>query len=405
MKRLSTVHFVFIAEYVWFIGEWTWDLIEQTLPDYCSDSEIERIKNEANSFLSFASDPSSIPGVQSDVGLTSEEVKSEIKTRLASSGSEVSSWDLYVYDCVWVIARSVEALLTSKSNSEKLADFIEKLDETAFYGVSGFVGFEGFNPASPHMRLDQWIEMTERVKVAQFSKAYLNIFQEIEWKDGRAPLDYSPKKEVEFVHETETVNKIAAIICNSGAALGILLCIVVMIVNFVYRQEKIIKITSPVINYFIISGSILLLVCVIAMSPTAVTLDTDIFVACCYVNSICLNIGFTMTFGALFAKTWRVYRAFSRRSAEKLTITDCQLVTTTLVLVLFDGVLLTMMLFFDPIGYESEITRQEVQIVDELRSTETTWTVLSCTVPANPFYYASAAFKVKLNPSTQVVLS
>ena len=346
-----------------------------------------------NGFLSVTTDPSSIPNVDSDVGLTSDQFYTEMRSRLENTGSEATSWDMFVYDLMWVIARNVGALLTSKTTDEKLPEFMSALDETGFYGISGFVGFEGYNPASPHLRLDQWIPYSESVKIAQYSKYYFSLINEIQWKTGSPPLDYTPKKEIKIVHKTETVNKIAALICNCGAGLGIVLCVVVMVVNFAYRKEKLIKITSPVINYFIITGSVMLMVCVISMSPTASTLDKDIFLACCYAYNVCLNLGFTMTFGALFAKTWRVYRAFSRRSAEKLTISDLQLVATTLVLVSVDGLLLGLTLVINPLSYDSKTTRVQIEVLDDINSVETTWTAYSCSVPTNVFYYGSAALK------------
>ena len=383
-------------DHVWFFEEWTWSLIKQTLPNHCSAQEIEMIVKDGNGLLSITNDPSNIQGEPSDVGVTSDEFFHEMANRVNPNGYQATIWDLYVYDCMWVIGKSIDMFLKFVDSDQKLGEFLKSADSNTFFGVSGYVAFDGADPAAPQLRLDQWNNMEEYIPIAKFSKTYFDIINEIVWRSGKAPLDHTPKKEIQSLFKTKTVNKIASIIYNSGAILGILLCLFVAVINLVFRNAQVIKITSPIVNYFIICGSVMLMLCVISMSPTSVSFNRDLFVASCYLYKITFNVGFTMTFGALFAKTWRVYRAFSRQSAEKLKITDLQLVLTITGIVLFEGVLQFLDIIVYKMGYEVSQTQKDVKVVSEQAEIHTTWSALSCKSRSNMFFYTSAVFKFLL---------
>ena len=334
-------------------------------------------------------------------GLTSTEpVETSSTEDLKSSAGisrEATIWDLYVYDCMWIIARNIESLLGREQNTDKISLFLESVDRDSFNGISGLVSFNDRVLASPQLKLEQWVNMSERVTVMDFTlEAGDFTFLGAEWKSGAAPLDETQVILQSVLYLTETVNKTAALLYNSSAGLSVLLCLVILVVNLVHRNEKIIKITSPVVNYFIICGSILLTLCAVSMSITAYTLDHDCFLAACYFYLVSLNIGFTMTFGALFAKTWRVYKAFTEQSAQKITISDLQLVITILVLVFLDGMILTAAAVIDPMKAELKETRRELEMTGHHSTMLTHYSALQCTMKTSVFFYIFGATKALL---------
>ena len=367
------------SDYVWFSNQWTWELILDSLPDYCTTSEISRIKSESNGLLSITLDPSSIKGVDSDVGITSEQVFEAIP--------EAKYWDLYVYDCFWIIAKCIDSFISEKTTQQKLESFMTNVDRVSFYGVSGLVRFDGLFSSTSQLQLQHLVDFSETVKISQFSsESYVSI-ETIYWKSGAVPTDFTQKTVIRVIEKTVTVNKVVALVCCTCAGLCILLCICIAVINFIYKNEPIIKITSPIINNFILMGSVLLFLCVVAMSSTAATIDTDIFLASCNFYLISINLGFTTTFGALFAKTWRVYKAFTQFHAQKLIISDLQLVVTILILIGLDAIILTLAMIFDPMGYELIRTHRNTELLNELTVQHYHYNALKCTMNSSVFFY------------------
>lgn len=73
-----------------------------------------------------------------------------------------------------------------------------------------------------------------------------------------------------------------------------------------------------------------------------------------------LSVGFTLAFGSMFSKTWRVHSIFTNIRKDKKAIKDAQLFMIVALLLLIDGLVLGAWAFVSP--FQFKVTPQE-QIV------------------------------------------
>uniref|UniRef100_A0A7M5URL4 Gamma-aminobutyric acid type B receptor subunit 2 n=1 Tax=Clytia hemisphaerica TaxID=252671 RepID=A0A7M5URL4_9CNID len=93
--------------------------------------------------------------------------------------------------------------------------------------------------------------------------------------------------------------------------LGFLLALVFLFVNIKYSNIKVIKMSSPKINNIICFGCMLCYVAVVLYGLDSRMIDVHYIPLTCNSIAIMLSIGFTLAFGGLFSKTFRVYRVFT----------------------------------------------------------------------------------------------
>ncbi|CAL1527215.1 unnamed protein product, partial [Lymnaea stagnalis] len=90
------------------------------------------------------------------------------------------------------------------------------------------------------------------------------------------------------------------------SSLGIVLSIGLLGFNIAKKSHRIIKMSSPRLNNIILVG------CMVAYS-TIYLLDVEGEEAqpACVIRTFTIVFSFSLSFGALFAKTWRVYEIFT----------------------------------------------------------------------------------------------
>ncbi|XP_052778519.1 gamma-aminobutyric acid type B receptor subunit 2-like [Mya arenaria] len=196
-------------------------------------------------------------------------------------------------------------------------------------GISGRVSYAQGGADPDKSVIIQRVQGGKRVKVGIY-KTHLDP-QRIEWepgalqwKDGNVPRDSTFVTHVEVVLPAEVYVTMCTL-----AALGILLAVCLFAFNVYFRNNKIVKLSSPNIN------NVLLLGCVLCYSTVFIKTTETTTGILCKSRVIGFCIGFTTTFGALFTKTWRVYRIFTNKRLLKRTIKDYQLLAVIAGLVMF----------------------------------------------------------------------
>ncbi|XP_063684939.1 gamma-aminobutyric acid type B receptor subunit 2-like isoform X2 [Bolinopsis microptera] len=129
--------------------------------------------------------------------------------------------------------------------------------------------------------------------------------------------------------------------------MGILLAITFLVFNIVYMKERVIKMSSPIINNIILLGAVLLysyvplLALMMGINDYSI-LDENHLIKLCSVKlqNWVFFIGFTTTFGALFAKTWRVYAIFTSKQPRNMILSDLKLMILIGILLSVDVILL-----------------------------------------------------------------
>ncbi|EDV21504.1 uncharacterized protein TRIADDRAFT_30374 [Trichoplax adhaerens] len=161
--------------------------------------------------------------------------------------------------------------------------------------------------------------------------------------DGHAPAVIIPHAIIAIQISSSAFATIASL-----CILGICLALICLGFNIVKRKHRFIKMSSPNINNLLTIGCIICYVAIILFG-----VDTN-FMASVNLPIIYamrvwfLCIGFTIAFGSLFVKTWRVYRIFNNKTGRKIIIRDGSLIRAVMQLVLIDVAILLIWLLVDP---------------------------------------------------------
>ncbi|XP_059157724.1 gamma-aminobutyric acid type B receptor subunit 2-like [Physella acuta] len=236
-------------------------------------------------------------------------------------GSEYSKYHGYAYDGVWVIAKALDRLLEDTPLSADLfrGHAVGRvLNDTGFMGVTGRVQF------------------TNGDRVGS-----MTILQMMH---GKPPVDRSIK-----IEELRHVSFPVYIGFVVMAALGITMAVLFLALNIRFRRHRYIKMSSPNMNNLIIIGCILCYMSIFLLGAEPGHNNRTLFSYWCIARSWTLALGFTLSFGAMFGKTWRVHAIFTNIKLNKKVIKDYKLMLIVLVLVLLDAVILVTWQVVDPV--------------------------------------------------------
>ena len=90
--------------------------------------------------------------------------------------------------------------------------------------------------------------------------------------------------------------------------------------NIKYRNQRYIKMSSPQLNNLIIIGCILTYSSVILLGLDSGLTSIETFPYVCTARAWTLMAGFSLAFGAMFSKTWRVHSIFTDIKLNKKVI-------------------------------------------------------------------------------------
>jgi len=272
----------------------------------------------------------------------------------------------YAYDGIWAIARAIEAVETeSSATNESLAQFeykdakwerrfIRALNHTAFEGVTGPVQFKN-NSRRGNVLINQIVGEEERC-IGEYSGVTRTLHMErcnpVTWpmfnNKSRPPKDRTFKR----VEQTRVEPTVYTILCVT-ASCGIVLGATFLAVNIKYRHQKQIKMSSPNLNNVIIIGCILCYSSVIILGLDSSITSTDAFPYICTAKAWVLMAGFTLSFGSMFSKTWRVHSIFTNVQLNKKVMKDSQLFLVVAVLLAMDITIMTTWQLADPFYRET----------------------------------------------------
>jgi gamma-aminobutyric acid type B receptor len=305
--------------------------------------------------------------------------------------------DGLVYDGVWAVAL---ALNNSKPNFSR-DDFRQELYNLHFIGVSGPVSFvNGVRVAGP-IRISQYRKEKE-VGVAKRNVAIVNwtskhqtpaspnftyVSGEDEstvWPTG-VPSDGTP---IEIQHYPYLA---LMVLVYLFAVAGLVFTVVCLVFNIVFRNHKLVRLSSPTLNYFIILGATLMYLASLGFFYPEGSSSTYI-TSLCSLRTFGASFGYSFAYGTINAKMWRVYyictRAKGRPTMQGVPLKDWHLMLIVLVLVLIDSIIAVTVLPLDnarssvhiiPNKQAPGFTRNE----DGIKEVSV---VSRCTSPAEPYW-------------------
>ncbi|XP_077991826.1 gamma-aminobutyric acid type B receptor subunit 2-like isoform X1 [Glandiceps talaboti] len=357
----------------------------------CTLNQIKTVLESAIEIVQVAQDMSNQTTTS---GETFQQYESRYKAVLKRSQYKdlrYHPWHGLGYDAVWAIAlalnTSVEQLSNIVFNSSNetrpsvLEDFtyenrdmaqiiLGALRNTSFHGVSGYVRFDSRGDRMGNFEIRQ-IQDGKSVSIGiADTEVNITITHAFQWQDGLPPADGE-----QLHYKTLYVHDGLLISATVFASFGILLDIFFLCLNIIKRNHGFIKLSSPRMNTITLFGALLVYVSIIPfglMSSRYLNTDNQRTTSC-LVGKWFLSIGFTLGFGPMFAKTWRIHKLFMKFEVRKEPMHDKHLIIFVLMLLLVDIIVLTTWQLVDPsttrlIEVSTEIMQRSVKGIVEIHS-------------------------------------
>ncbi|KAE8743833.1 hypothetical protein FOCC_FOCC009543 [Frankliniella occidentalis] len=253
----------------------------------------------------------------SDSGLTYDEFVGAVG-REAQPVSELAG---QTFDAVWALGlalRNAQRVWSTSLRSPALHDFsyhrndmasefLRQIARLNFTGVSGPVSFRQADRIG--ISLISQVQGGVALPVALFHPAR----GALEWLGGGdAPAvrwagGHTPVSRRVCVLRVITVSSYAFLAITCLAALGMLVAVLFLAFNLHYRRLKYIKLSSPRLNNMAAVGCVLVYAAVILLGIDHATLPNSApFSAVCTARVYLLSAGFSLAFGSMFTKTYRL---------------------------------------------------------------------------------------------------
>ncbi|XP_045779674.1 gamma-aminobutyric acid type B receptor subunit 2 isoform X2 [Maniola jurtina] len=311
--------------------------------------------------------PLSTTGETTVSGITAKDYQVEYDRR---RGVEYSRFHGYTYDGIWAMALAIQTVahrVKLKYKEKTVQDFryrdkeweqlfLDALSNVTFEGVTGPVRFYD-NERKASILLKQFQgEQIGEVKVGEYcaerDRLDLGSGDPFKWNGKNPPKD----RTLRLIEHTQVNITLYAVVVFCSV-LGILLATGFLAMNIHYRNQRYIKMSSPHLNNLIIVGCMLTYLSVIFLgldsSLSSIGLSQDVprgaaFPYICTARAWLLMAGFSLAFGAMFSKTWRVHSIFTDVKLNKKVIKDYQLFMVVGVLLCIDLIIMTTWQISDP---------------------------------------------------------
>ena len=275
-----------------------------------------------------------------------QQVENLSRERNSFSIISPSIWATTLYDAVWafVLALNMSIIAFNDSmntNSLQLGnrDFADKmkhsLDTIKFAGVSGEISFDNTTGFTCHQVDIFHINKTMNVNlVGFFSHGKITILT------NNVFINTTHNDTVETVHLPVALLFLLPI-------LGLFLATIFLhIISILKRHHPSIKASSLILHHFVFSGCYIWTaasIIYIIYLKTVSSEDANNYANCCHAIWVWLiPVGWTLTFGTLIAKTWRIYRIFVHFRNPGQLITNQVLITIVMIQLGFDVALGTV---------------------------------------------------------------
>ena len=346
--------------FVWvFVGAYQekWWLNKAACPCELNQSDVESV------ILVSSQVKNTLSNDEFELGSTLAELKFEYLKRLhrwcpeTRNTTEPSTFFATTYDALLTLGLAISNSLDEPNvtlldyRNPVLQQYIyNSLSSTNFTGASGRVSFSS-SGERVGMDIVRQLQGGVLVLVGTFDSQANKLFiyeDNLSWPgDGGVPGLYP-----EDVQKTATlfILVFTLIITISSN----IFTIVVMSFVIRHRNHRIFLASGQRLNYFIFAGAYMafatVYIFVLFESSVGPKMPHGLFTFFCIVRLYMIMMGFTLTFGTLFVRAWRIYRIFSNPFMTKRNYTDTHLMLIVGGLALIDVVLVTVFIGVDSYG-------------------------------------------------------
>lgn len=135
------------------------------------------------------------------------------------------------------------------------------------------------------------------------------------WMGGKIPQDRTIVKNLLL-----KLNIWLYIAMVTVALVGVILAAGLIYFNFRYGHRRIIQHSHPSCNNIMLLGVILCLLAIIPLGLDGRFVSPSTFPVACGLTTWLLTLGFTLAYGAMFSKIWRVHRLATKSKSDSKTV-------------------------------------------------------------------------------------
>lgn len=326
------------SSYVWFFIGWYEDnWYEANLAQEKIECTREQMKEAAEGHLTTEALNWNQDNQKTISGMTVEDYRKRLNAELLKNSHDVTVRfpDGYqeaplAYDAVWAVALALNRTMHRLAErGRSLDDFTyndavsageiySAMNATQFLGVSGTVAFSSKGDRIAWTLIEQMIH-GQYNKVGYYDTQTDNLtwLAEARWIGGKIPQDRTI-----IIDKLRTVSFGLFVTMSLVSSVGIAAAIGLIIFNLVYREQKLIELSQPACNNVMLVGIVLLLSSVILLGMDGDTVPVIHFPVVCQLRAWLLCLGFTLAFGAMFSKVWRVHRQSTKSKEETNKMKD-----------------------------------------------------------------------------------
>ncbi|XP_052282516.1 gamma-aminobutyric acid type B receptor subunit 2-like isoform X2 [Dreissena polymorpha] len=342
--------------YVWMlIGDYVDRWWEATNDTACS---VEQLRVAAEGYFTIDSLNSLSNDDLSSANITLRQFLADYD---AMNGSRpLSPFATSTYDTIWTIAYTLHQALERDKNlsleSFTYQDrayqqvFFDIMQNMAFIGISGPVSFEG--PDRKSISVISQNQNGSMIRIALFEpdSERLNFdpitCRPIVWTGGRAPRDKTV-----LVARRKKIQTTAYLCVSTISVCGLALATGFLAFNLCHRKLRYIKLSSPKLNNMAVVGCMLVYTGIVSLGYDDSEVEPTYFSILCTARAFLFSSGFSMSFGAMFTKTYRVHQIFTRANRgliKSKLLRDKQLLFIVGALLMVDYVILIIWGIVDP---------------------------------------------------------
>ncbi|XP_065201019.1 gamma-aminobutyric acid type B receptor subunit 1 isoform X2 [Planococcus citri] len=369
--------------YVWFFIGWYEDDWFTSNVDNDTDCQTEELMIAAEGHLTTEAVMWNQNRFQKTIsGMTAHDFQKRLDEVLLQSGYGLNSSRYppgyqeapLAYDAVWAVALAFnktmnilskrgESLKSFTYTNEKIASEIySAMNSTEFLGISGVVAFSSQGDRVALTQVEQ-VQNGSYVKLAYYDTEKNNFtwLNDAKWIGNKVPTDRTIIKP-----ELRTLNVPLFLCMWSISVIGILVAIGLIVFNVYNRHRRVIQFSHPVCNTIMLVGVIVCLTSVILLGLDGQIVSPEMYPLVCQGRAWLLSIGFTLGYGAMFSKVWRVHRLTTKtKNNIKKKIQPWKLYSMVAGLLMIDLIVLSVWQIYDPLQRSIQVFPLELPISAE----------------------------------------